>query len=121
MRQSSSPAVWQSSSPAFSQSSSAASPATSKESLELPAAVSDDEAEPTDAKTELAAVEIGDSETTDTSEDECGAALAALQAAKDLYKDCQGSSAASSGDVIDLSSPVKTKPKESQQVPPSYI
>ena len=107
----------------FSQSSRAASPPTSKESLELPTAFSDDEAGPTDAKTEVAAVEVGDSETTDTSEDECASALAAFQAAKDLYKDCQGSSAASSGDVVDLTcpSPVKTKPKESQQVPPTCI
>ena len=42
----------------FSHSSRAASPPTSKESLELPTAFSDDEAGPTDAKTEMEAVEI---------------------------------------------------------------
>ena len=88
------------------------SAASSTESLQLPTASSDEEA-PSPSKSENEVCEV------ETSEDEDTGALAALAAAKNLYKDYTGSSAASSADLVDLtcSSPVKTPPQERPQVP----
>ena len=93
------------------------SAASSTESLQLPTASSDEdlpEPSPSNSlESEVCEVE--------TSEDEDTGALAALAAAKNLYKDYTepGSSAASSADLVDLTccSPVKTPPQERPQVP----
>ena len=88
--------------------------ASSTSSLQLPTASSDEELASVPSKSEDEAGEV-----ISTSEDEDAVALAALEAAKNLYKDCNSSKAASSADVVDLtcSSPVKTRPQERQQVP----
>ena len=94
------------------------SAASSTESLQLPTASSDEDLpEPSPSKSESEVCEV------ETSEDEDTGALAALAAAKNLYKDytepLEGSRAASSADLVDLTccSPVKTPPQERPQVP----
>ena len=91
------------------------SAASSNESLQ--ASSDEDLPEPSPSKSESEVCEV------ETSEDEDTGALAALAAAKNLYKDytepLEGSRAASSADLVDLtcSSPVKTPPQERPQVP----
>ena len=92
------------------------SAASSNESLQLPTASSDEDLPEPSPSNSLETSEVCEVE---TSEDEDTGALAALAAAKNLYKDCTGSSAASSADLVDLTccSPVKTPPQERPQVP----
>ena len=96
------------------------SAASSNESLQLPTASSDEDLPEPSPSNSLETSEVCEVE---TSEDEDTGALAALAAAKNLYKDytepLEGSRAASSADLVDLTccSPVKTPPQERPQVP----